>query len=149
MRRSSSVCVPNKTLTFTTASMRKFLSAFFSTPPDDVTPCVTQANSFREVVSLQALFVTLTVALLAYVNTSPTFQLRVDLLFAVLALLPVLGLHHIVRSHVRTESGDVYVCTKPIRDYARQSMILDIAVVVVVSLLYWRGQLPGQAPSGP
>jgi len=70
------------------ASFRHFFAAFFSSPPDDVTPCVTQANSFREVVSLQALFVTLTVALLAYVNSSPTFQLRVDLLFAVLACCP-------------------------------------------------------------
>ena len=137
------------TSTFTAASLRTFFAAFFTSPPDDVIPCVTQANSFREVVSLQALFVTLTVALLAYVNSSPTFQLRVDLLFAALALLPVLGLHHIVTSHVRTESGDVYVCTKPIRDYARQAMILDVLIVVAVSGLYWWGQLPGQATPAP
>jgi hypothetical protein len=124
--------------------VRDLLAALFRTPPDDATPCVTQANSFREVVSLQALFVTLTVALLAYVNSAPTFQLRVDAIFAVLASLPVLGLAAIVRSHVKTETGDVYVCTKPIRDYARQAMILDIVIVVGVSLLYWRGQLPGQ-----
>jgi hypothetical protein len=128
---------------------RDFFSVVFSSPPDDITPCVVQAHSFREVVSLQALFVTLTVALLAYVNTSPTFQLRVDLLFAALALLPLLGLHHIVSSHVRTESGDVYVCTKPIRDYARQAMILDVLIVVAVSGLYWWGQLPGQATPAP
>lgn len=122
----------------------EFVAAVFRTPPDDVTPCVTQANSFREVVSLQALFVTLTVALLAYVNSSPTFQLRVDALFALLASLPVMGLYMIVRSRVKTESGDVYVCTKPIRDYARQAMIVDAAIVVAVSVLYWWGQLPGQ-----
>ena len=58
--------------------------------------------------------------------------------------LPTLGLAAIVRSHVKTDAGDVYVCTKPICDYARQAMILDIAIVVGVSLLYWRGQLPGQ-----
>ena len=52
--------------------LRNFLSAIFSSPPDDITPCVTQANSFREVVSLQALFVPLTVALLAYVNSALT-----------------------------------------------------------------------------
>jgi hypothetical protein len=126
------------------AGFRNFFSAVVSSPPDDITPCVTQANSFREVVSLQALFVTLTVALLAYVNSVPAFQVRVDALFAVLALLPVLGLYRIVCSHVKTEEGDVYVCTKPIRDYARQSMILDLAIVVVVSVLYWLGQLPGQ-----
>ena len=126
------------------AVLRNFFSAVFRSLPDDITPCVTQANSFREVVSLQALFVTLTVALLAYVNSAPAFQLRVDVLFAVLASLPVLGLHRIVCSHVKTEAGDVYVCTKPIRDYARQAMILDLAIVVVVSAMYWLGQLPGQ-----
>jgi hypothetical protein len=124
--------------------LRDVLAAVFSTPPDDVPPCVAQANSFREVVSLQALFVTLTVALLAYVKSSPTFELRVDLIFAVLASLPVMGLYHIVKSRVRIESGEVYVCTKPIRDYARRSMILDISIVAGVSLLYWWRQLPGQ-----
>jgi hypothetical protein len=116
----------------------------FGSPPDHVPPCVAQANSFREVVSLQALFVTLTVGLLAYVRSSPTFDLRVDLLFAALASLPLMGLYHIVTSRVRTESKDVYVCTKPIRNFARQAMILDIAIVVGVSLLYWWRQLPGQ-----
>jgi hypothetical protein len=123
---------------------RNFLAAIFGSPPDDVPPCVAQANSFREVVSLQALFVTLTVGLLAYVRSSPTFDLRVDLLFAALASLPLMGLYHIVTSRVRTESKDVYVCTKPIRNFARQAMILDIAIVVAVSLLYWGRQLPGQ-----
>lgn len=126
------------------AVFRDFIAAVFGTPPDDVPPCITQANSFREVVSLQALFVTLTVALLAYVRSSPTFEMRVDVLFAVLASLPVMGLYHIVRSRVPTESGDVYVCTKPIRDYARRAMVLDVAIVLVVSLLYWLRQLPGQ-----
>jgi hypothetical protein len=124
--------------------LSKFLAAVFGTPPDDVPPCVAQANSFREVVSLQAVFVTLTVGLLAYVRSSPTFDVRVDLLFAALASLPLMGLYHIVTSRVRVESGDVYVCTKPIRTFARQAMILDIAIVVAVSLLYWGRQLPGQ-----
>lgn len=136
--------VPHRSATVTVPVLRDVVSVVFGTPPDDVPPCITQSNSFREVVSLQALFVTLTVALLAYVNSEPTFQLRVDVLFAVLASLPVLGLHAIVRSRVKTESGEVYVCTKPIRDYARQAMIMDVVIVVAVSLLYWRGQLPGQ-----
>jgi hypothetical protein len=123
---------------------RNLLVAVFTTPPDDVPPCVEQSNSLREVVSLQALFVTLTVALLAYVRNSPTFELRVDLIFAVLAALPLMGLYHIVTSRVRTESGDVYVCARPIRTFARQAMILDSAIVVGVSLLYWWKQLPGQ-----
>jgi hypothetical protein len=130
--------------TFMLNGVRQILAVLFGTPPDDALPCVTQANSFREVVSLQALFVTLTVALLAYVNSEPVFQLRVDALFTVLASLPVLGLYTIVSSRVRTESGDVYVCTRPIRAYARQAMLLDIAIVAGVSLLYWWGRLPGQ-----
>lgn len=87
---------------------------------------------------------TLTVALLAYVRSSPRFEPRVDLIFAALASLPVMGLDHIVRSRVRIESGEVYVCTKPIRDYARRSTILDMAIVAGVSLLHWWRQLPGQ-----
>jgi hypothetical protein len=124
--------------------LREIVAAVFSTPPDDAPPCVAQANSFREVVSLQAVFVTLTVALLAYVRGSPTFDLRVDVIFTVLASLPLMGLCHIVRGRVRTESGEVYVCTKPIRNFARQAMLLDSAIVVAVSLLYWGRQLPGQ-----
>lgn len=126
------------------AGLRNFIATIFSTPPEDLPPCVAQANSFREVVSLQALFVTLTVALLAYVRSSPRFEVRVDALFAVLASLPMMGLYHIVTSRVTTESGPVYVCTKPIRDYARQALILDILIVIAVSLLYWCRQLPGQ-----
>jgi len=36
------------------------------------------------------------------------------------------------------------VCTKPIRNFARQAMNLDVAIVIAVSLLYWGRQLPGQ-----
>lgn len=126
------------------ASLRDLFDVLFRAPPDDVTPCVSQANSFREVVSLQAMFVTLTVALLAYVTSEPVFQVRVDLLFAVLASLPLLGLFNIVRGRVKTEAGDVYVCTKPVRSYARQSIIMDVGLVIGLSWLYWRGQLPGQ-----
>jgi hypothetical protein len=125
-------------------SVRDLIDVVFASPPDDATPCVSQSNSFREVVSLQVMFVTLTVALLAYVNSEPAFQVRVDLLFAVLALLPLVGLFNIVRGHVKTDSGPVYVCTKPIRSYARQSIIMDLAVVAGLSWLHWQGQLPGQ-----
>jgi hypothetical protein len=136
--------VLKRNVIFTMTGFRRVLSAIFRAPPEDAVPCVDQANSFREVVSLQALFVTLTVALLAYVNSSPRFQLRVDVLFVILASLPVLGLYHIVRGCVKTESGDVYVCTKPIRDYARQSLLADVSIVVVLLCLHWWGQLPGQ-----
>ncbi|MGD9722903.1 MAG: hypothetical protein AB7O59_22325 [Pirellulales bacterium] len=127
--------------------MREFwnhLTAVWGTPAEDATPCTTQANSYREVVSLQAVFVTLTVALLAYVQSAPTFQFRVDAMFALLAAVPIIGLYQIVRGRIRTEQGDVYVCTQPIRAYAKQSLILDLSIVVAVSLLYWQRQLPGQ-----
>ena len=117
------------------ASLRDVIDVVCGTPADDATPCVNQVNSFREVVSLPAIFVTLTVALLVYVNSAPVFEVRVDVLFAVLALLPMLGLYNIVRGHVKTELGDVSVCTKPVRAYARQSMILDVLVVATLS---WR-----------
>jgi hypothetical protein len=127
--------------------MRQFwsnLATLLRPPAEDLTPCVNQANSYREVVSLQAVFVTLTVALLAYVQSAPTFQFRVDAMFALLAAVPVIGLFQIVRGRIKTPEGDVYVCTRPIRVYAKQSLILDLLIVIMVSLLYWWGQLPGQ-----
>jgi hypothetical protein len=48
------------------AGVRTFFTAILSTPPDDVPPCVDQANSFREVVSLQALI--LDIAIVAGVS---------------------------------------------------------------------------------
>jgi hypothetical protein len=120
------------------------LTAVFRRPPEDSKPCVNQANSFREVVSLQAVFVTLTVALLAYIQREPAFQVRADAMFALLTAVPIIGLYHIVRGRVRTPEGEIYVCTQPVRAYARQAFILDLLIVAAVSLLYWRGQLPGQ-----
>ena len=120
------------------------LVAVFRSPPADVIPCVSQANSYREVISLQAVFVTLTVALLAYIQRDPSFQVRVDAMFALLAAVPIIGLFHIVRGRVRTPQGEVYVCTQPVRAYARQAFMLDVLIVAAVSYLYYRGQLPGQ-----
>ncbi|MCC7084431.1 MAG: hypothetical protein IT427_05445 [Pirellulales bacterium] len=120
------------------------LFAVVKPPPEDAKPCVDQANSFREVVSLQAVFVTMIVALLAYLQHDATFQMRVDLMFILLTAVPIIGLFHIVRGRVRTPDGDVYVCTQPVRCYARQAFILDLLIVVAISLLYWKGQLPGQ-----
>ncbi len=127
--------------------MFKLFSNFVTvlrTPPADATPCMDQANSYREVVSLQAVFVTLTIALVAYIQTDPTFQVRVDAMFILLATVPIVGLYHIVRGRVKTPTGEIYVCTQPVRNYARQAFILDLLIVATVSILYWRGQLPGQ-----
>ena len=120
------------------------LFSVFRAPPADVVPCVSQANSYREVISLQAVFVTLTVALLAYIQRDPSFQVRVDAMFALLTAVPIIGLFHIVRGRVRTPQGDVYVCTQPVRRYARQAFLLDVTIVLAVSYLYYQGQLPGQ-----
>ncbi len=118
--------------------------AVFQTPPEDAAPPVGPANSYREVVSLQAIFVTLTIALLAYIQKDPVYHARIDALFALVAAVPVMGLYHIVRGQTRTPQCDIYVCTRPIRAFARQSFILDLLIVLAVSLLYWLGQLPGQ-----
>lgn len=118
--------------------------AAFQSPPEDATPPVAQTSSYREVISLQAIFVTLTIALLAYIQKDPVYHARIDALFALLAAVPIIGLYHIVRGRTRTPQCDVYVCTRPIRAYARQSFILDLLIVLAVSALYWLGQLPGQ-----
>lgn len=68
---------------------------------------------------------TLTVALPAYVRNPPAFEPRVDIIFAAFAALPMMDLHHIVKSRVKTGPGDVYLCTEPIRDFTRQAMLLD------------------------
>ena len=127
--------------------MLKLLTRFievFRAPPVDNIPCINQANSYREVISLQAVFVTLTVALVAYIQRDPTFQIRTDAMFALLAAVPIIGLYHIVRGRVVTKEGEIYVCTQPVRAYARQAFILDLLIVVALSILYWQGQLPGQ-----
>jgi hypothetical protein len=131
----------------TAISMLEFcnkLVAVFRSPPADVTPCVSQANSYREVISLQAVFVTLTVALLAYIQRDPTFDVKTDIMFAMLTAVPIIGLFHIVRGRVTTPQGEVYVCTQPVRRYARQAFLLDVLIVAVISYLYWQGLLPGQ-----
>lgn len=120
------------------------LVAVFKAPPEDVELSVKQEGTYRDVISLQAIFVTLTIALLAYIQKDPVFRLHVDALFAVMAMLPLLGLFHIVRGRVKTPAGDVYVCTRPIRSLARQAFMLDLFIVLSLSLLYWLGDLPGQ-----
>jgi hypothetical protein len=142
--RTCSKAVRRKVIATDMLEFCKDLLATFQPPPHDPAPPVNQAHSYREVVSLQAIFVTLTIALLAYIQKDPVFHLRVDALFAIMASVPMAGLFHIVRGRVRTPQCDVYVCTQPIRAYARQAFILDLLIVLAVSCLYWRGQLPGQ-----
>jgi hypothetical protein len=118
--------------------------AVFKKPPEDPVPPTTPANSYREVISLQAVFVTLTIALVAYIQKDPVFRIRVDAMFALLSAVPIIGLFHIVRGRVKTPECEVYVCSQPVRVYARQAFILDLLIVLTVSYLYWSGALPGQ-----
>jgi len=120
------------------------LVAVFKKPPEDANPPTTPSNSFREVVSLQAVFVTLTIALMAYIQQDPVFRVRVDAMFALLSAVPIIGLFHIVRGRIKTPECDVYMCSQPVRVYARQAFILDLLIVLTVSYLYWNGALPGQ-----
>ena len=118
-------------------------------PPEDREPTVAQANTFREVVALQAILVTLTIALLAYIQREPDFEPRTDLVFILLAGIPISGLYQIVCARCATPQGDVYLYTRPIRVYARQSFFLALAIVGGASYFYWQGQLPGQEHPDP
>lgn len=120
------------------------LASLLKPPPEDSVPASSPSNSYREVVSLQAIFVTLTIALFAYIQRDPVFRVRVDALFALLAAIPLVGLFSIVRGRTKAPQGDFYLCAQPVRAYARQSLLLDLLVLGVVSYLYWQGQLPGQ-----
>ncbi len=112
--------------------------------PEDAAPPTSPSCSYREAVSLQAIFVTLTIALLAYIQKDPLFHVRIDALFVLLASIPLLGLLHIVRGRVHTPQGDMYLCARPVRAYARQALFFNLLVVGVVLYLHWHGQLPGQ-----
>jgi len=120
------------------------IKAICKRPPEDDEPTIAQANTFREVAALQAILVTLTIALLAYIQREPNFQAHTDLVFVLLASVPISGLYQIVRARCPTPRGDVYLYTRPIRVYARQSFFLALAIVLGASYFYWRGQLPGQ-----
>lgn len=120
------------------------LPLLFKPLSEDAGPPPSPSCSYREAVSLQAIFVTLTIALLAYVQKDPAFHVRVDGLFAVLASIPLMGLFHIVRGRVQSPEGDHYLCAQPVRSYARQSLLFDLVIVAVVLSLHWQGHLPGQ-----
>ena len=116
----------------------------FRTPPEDIDPNAKQENTFREVISLQAILVTATIALLAYIQKQPLFQVRAELVFALLAGVPLVGLYNVVRGRRRTPQGEIFVYTRPVRVYARQVLFLALLVVLGASYLYWQGLLPGQ-----
>ena len=120
------------------------LMTVFRTPPEDIDPAAKQENTFREVISLQAILVTATIALVAYVQKEPIFQMRAKLVFALLAGIPLVGLYNVARGRRRTPQGEIFVYTRPVRVYARQVLFLSLLVVLGASYLYWQGLLPGQ-----
>jgi hypothetical protein len=120
------------------------LASLLKPLPEDASPPNSPSCSYREAVSLQAIFVTLTIALLAYIQKDPVFHVRIDAFFVLLASIPLLGLFHIVRGRVSTPQGDLYLCARPVRAYARQALLFDLVIVGVVLCLHWQGQLPGQ-----
>lgn len=122
----------------------KELVAVLRSPVDDASPAGNQANTYREVIALQAIFVTLTIALLAYIQKEPAFRARVAATFVLLALVPIMGLCHIIRGRTRTAAGEVFTYTRPVRVYARQALAVALLILLGLSYSYWQGLLPGQ-----
>jgi hypothetical protein len=121
------------------------LSMLVKPLPEDATPPPGPTGCFRDVISLQAIFVTMTIALLAYVQKDPMFHVRVDGLFAILVSIPLLGLFHVVRGRVPMPDGnECFLYAKAVRSYARQALFFDLAILAAVLSLHWQGQLPGQ-----
>jgi hypothetical protein len=119
------------------------MAAWF-TPGEDLEPPPTSEHAFRDVVSLQAMLVTLAIGLVAYVQRMPRFELRAEVVFLLLVAVPLNGLWQIVRTRVRKPSGEAYLYSRPVRVYAAQALVLGIVTVAGASWLYWTGQLPGQ-----
>jgi len=104
-------------------------------------------NTFRDVISVQAIVVTLTVGLLAYIQQEPVFAPKVEVGFLLLVLGPLSGLWRISRAVNRTSAGDVYLYTSAVRQYARQMFLVSLLLVGGVSVFYWAHLLPGQDPA--
>lgn len=101
-------------------------------------------NSFRDVISLQAIVVTLTIGLLAYIQREPAFALKVELTFLLLVGGPLSGLWQITSATNRSAEGDVHLYTPAVRQYAWQTFLVGLLVVVAASVFYWAHLLPGQ-----
>ncbi|MEO1992295.1 MAG: hypothetical protein ABGW78_10220 [Pirellulales bacterium] len=101
-------------------------------------------NSFRDVISLQAIVVTLTIGLLAYIQREPVFTLKVELGFLLLVAGPLSGLWRITSARHMNDSGYEYLYTPAVRHYAMQSFLIGMLIVGVASIGYWAYLLPGQ-----
>ena len=117
------------------------------TPPTETStaePPPKPENSFRDVISLQAIVVTLTIGLLAYIQREPVFTFKVEVGFLLLVLGPLSGLWRISRAVNRTAAGDVHLYTPAVRRYALQMFLVGLLLVGGASVFYWAHLLPGQ-----
>ena len=101
-------------------------------------------NSFRDVISLQAIVVTLTIGFLAYIQRDPDFTLKVEIGFLLLVSGPLSGLWRITRAHNETSSGLEHLYTPAVRHYAMQSFLIGLVIVGGAAVGYWAYLLPGQ-----
>ena len=114
------------------------------TETSSVEPPLKPENTFRDVISLQAIVVTLTIGLLTYIQREPSFTLKVEVGFLLLVLGPLSGLWRISRAVNRTAAGDVFLYTPAVRRYAMQMLLISLLLVVGASVFYWAHLLPGQ-----
>ena len=113
-------------------------------PPPAATTSPKPENSFRDVISLQAIVVTLTIGFLAYIQRDPDFTLKVEIGFLLLVSGPLSGLWRITRAHNETSSGLEHLYTPAVRHYAMQSFMIGLVVVGGAAVGYWAYLLPGQ-----
>lgn len=116
-------------------------------PPENLLvtkPAYKPENSFRDVISLQAIVVTLTIGLLAYIQREPVFTLKVEVGFLLLVMGPLSGLWRISCAINQTSEGKVYLYTPAVQRYAMQIFIVSLLLVGGSSVFYWAHLLPGQ-----
>ena len=113
-------------------------------PPPATTTSPKPENSFRDVISLQAIVVTLTIGFLAYIQRDPDFTLKVEIGFLLLVSGPLSGLWRITRAQNETSSGLEHLYTPAVRHYAMQSFLIGMVIVGGAAIGYWAYLLPGQ-----
>jgi hypothetical protein len=101
-------------------------------------------NTFRDVISLLAIVVTLTIGLLAYIQREPVFTYKVEVGFLLLVSGPLSGLWHISRAVNQTATARVHLYTPAVRRYAAQMFVVGLLLVGGASVFYWLHLLPGQ-----
>ena len=112
-------------------------------------PAPKPENSFRDVISLLAIVVTLTIGLLAYIQREPSFTFKVEVGFLLLVSGPLGGLWRISTAVNQTPAGQVNLYTQAVRRYAMQMFLVGLLLVGGVSVFYWAQLLPGVVGVAP